>query len=479
MADQNPETFLHCAQTDDSDLQQFLKASNNEQTMTEQSSPPTASSPLTTECDVLVIGGGPAGSTVGALLAQRGHKVTILEKEHHPRFHIGESLLPANLPLLEKLGVAQAVRAIGIEKWGAEFVSPWHANQTQTFQFADAWDKSMPFSYQVRRSEFDEILIRNAARLGAEVIEGCRARDVAFAPDHSGATVHAQHEDGRVQHWRARFVVDASGRDTLLGKQFDVKRRNPRHNSSALYAHFTGVQRHAGQDEGNITIFWFEHGWFWLIPLADGATSIGAVVWPHYLKSRSKPVKDFFLDTIAMCPALAQRLAHATLSSGVEATGNFAYACTRTHGPNYLLIGDAFSFIDPVFSSGVMLAMQGGFVGAETVDTCLREPARAASALAHFDRQMRLGPKEFSWFIYRVTNPTMRDMFMEPSNVWRVKEALLSMLAGDIFGKTPIWRSLRMLKAIFYIASALNFKRSFKAMRLRKANIRVVEGAAP
>lgn len=445
--------------------------------MTEQRSTTPTSPAAPRECDVLVIGGGPAGSTVGALLAQRGHKVVVLEKEHHPRFHIGESLLPANLPLLEKLGVAEAVKAIGMEKWGAEFVSPWHDSKTQTFKFGDAWDKSMPFSYQVRRSEFDEILIRNAARLGAEVIEGCRVRDVAFEPDQSGATVHAVHDDGRSERWRARFVVDASGRDTVLGKQFDTKRRNPRHNSSALYAHFTGATRHPGQDEGNITIFWFEHGWFWLIPLADGTTSIGAVVWPHYLHSRSKPVRDFFLDTIAMCPALAERLVHATLSSEVAATGNFAYACEQTHGPNYLLIGDAFSFIDPVFSSGVMLAMQGGFVGAETVDACLREPAKAVSALAHFDRQVRLGPKEFSWFIYRVTNPAMRDLFMAPSNVWRVKEALLSMLAGDIFGKTPIWRSIAALKGIFYIASALNFKRSWQAMRLRKANIQVLEGA--
>ena len=444
--------------------------------MTQPSSPTSLPCAALSQCDVVVIGGGPAGSTAGALLAERGYHVVVLEKEHHPRFHIGESLLPANLPLLEKLGVADAVKAIGMEKWGAEFVSPWHDSKSQTFQFGDAWDKSMPFSYQVRRSEFDEILIRNAARLGAEVIEGCRVKDVAFAPDRSGATVQAQHEDGRVQHWRARYVVDASGRDTVLGKQFDVKRRNPNHNSSALYAHFTGATRHAGQDEGNITIFWFEHGWFWFIPLADGATSIGAVVWPHYLKSRSKPVKDFFLDTIAMCPALSERLAHAQLASEVEATGNFSYACKRTHGPNYLLIGDAFSFIDPVFSSGVMLAMQGGFVGAETVDICLREPAKAAAALAHFDQQVRLGPKEFSWFIYRVTNPAMRDLFMGPSNMLRVKEALLSMLAGDIFGKTPIWRSLAVLKGIFYIASAINFKRSWQAMRLRKANIRVVDG---
>jgi flavin-dependent dehydrogenase len=446
--------------------------------MTELDSPNIPPTAAAAECDVLVIGGGPAGSTVGALLAQRGHKVVVLEKDHHPRFHIGESLLPANLALLEQLGVAEAVRAIGIEKWGAEFVSPWHDNKSQTFMFGDAWDKSMPFSYQVRRSEFDEVLIRNAARMGAEVIEGCRVRQVVFAPDNSGATVHASHEGGDARQWHARFVVDASGRDTLLGKQFDIKRRNPKHNSSALYAHFTGATRHPGRDEGNITIFWFDHGWFWFIPLADGATSIGAVVWPHYLKSRTKPVKEFFLDTIALCPALSERLAHATLSSEVEATGNFSYACDRTHGPNHVMIGDAFTFIDPVFSSGVMLAMQGGFVAADTIDTCLREPAKASAALANFDRQVRKGPKEFSWFIYRVTNPTMRDLFMGPRNIWRVKEALLSMLAGDIFGKTPIWGSLALLKGIFYISSARNFRRSLQAARMRKANIRVVDDAA-
>lgn len=433
---------------------------------------------MTDQTDVLVIGGGPAGSTVSALLARRGHRVTLLEKEHHPRFHIGESLLPANLGLFEKLGVGDEIRAIGMEKWGAEFVSPWHDNKSQTFHFADAWDKSMPLSYQVRRSEFDEILIRNAARAGARVIEGCRVQDVAFDSDHTGATVRALHEGGRSEEFRTRFVVDASGRDTLLGRKFDFKRRNPRHNSSALYAHFKDATRLPGREEGNITVFWFDHGWFWFIPLADGTTSVGAVVWPHYLKSRSKPLGEFFLDTIAMCPALAARLANASLATQVEATGNFSYSCDRTHGPGYLLVGDAFSFIDPVFSSGVMLAMQGGFLAAETVDTCLRRPERAPAALAHFDREIRRGPKEFSWFIYRVTNPTMRDLFMGPRNILRVREALLSMLAGDIYGKTPIWASLRVLKAIYYIGSALNLRRSLHAMRMRKQNIRQVESAS-
>ena len=434
--------------------------------------------PQAHDCDVLIIGGGPAGSTAGALLAQRGLRVTLLEKDHHPRFHIGESLLPANLPLLDQLGVGDQVRAVGMVKRGAEFVSPWHDQATQTVYFNEAWDKSMPFAYQVRRSEFDEILLRNAQARGAEVNEGCRVREVEFHDGGARATVQAKRDDGTPARWNTRFVIDASGRDTVLGKKFGTKRRNPKHNSSALYGHFTGARRHPGQDEGNITIFWFDHGWFWFIPLADGCTSVGAVIWSYYLKTRDKPVKDFFLDSIAMCPALAARLEGAQLVCEVEATGNFSYSCEQTHGPGYLMIGDAFAFIDPVFSSGVMLAMHGGFVAADTVEKCLKEPASAAAALRDFDRQVRRGPREFSWFIYRITNPIMRDMLMAPSNVFRVKEALLSMLAGDIYGKTPIWGSLRILKALYYLLSLGNLRRSWRAARQRRFNIRRVDDEA-
>ena len=432
---------------------------------------------LRSACDVLVIGGGPAGSTAAALLAERGHRVTLLEKTHHPRFHIGESLLPANLPLLEKLGVADEVKAIGMEKWGAEFVSPWHEHK-QAFEFADALDKTMPMAYQVRRSSFDEILIRNAARKQARVVEGCQVNDVNFLPEEAGAVVHARHEDGREEIVQARFVLDASGRDTFLGNRLKAKKRNKEHNSTALYAHFSGAERNCGKAEGHITIFWFEHGWFWFIPLADGVTSVGAVSWPYYLKTRNKkPLDQFLMETIALCPALAARLQHAQRVSPVEATGNYSYVCDRTHGSNYLLLGDAYTFIDPVFSSGVMLAMQSAFVGAETVDVCLRQPERAAAALTKFDRMMRMGPKEFSWFIYRVTNPALRNMFMAPNNIFRVKEALLSVLAGDVFGHTPIRRPLFAFKTIYYLTSLFNLKRTLQAWRRRQYNIRVVDEA--
>jgi flavin-dependent dehydrogenase len=398
-----------------------------------------------------------------------GYRVVVLEKAHHPRFHIGESLLPANLPLLERLGVAEKVRAIGMEKWGAEFISHWDG-RCQEFQFANAWDKSMPLSYQVRRSEFDEILIRRAAAQGADVIEGCRVRDVDLRRD--GVRVHAVHDDGREQTWEAAQLIDASGRDTFLGSRLRTKQRNTSHGSAAMFAHYTGARRECGKREGNISVYWFDHGWFWFIPLADGTTSVGAVVWPQYMRTRSVPVHEFFLQTVAQCPPLAERLAEATMTTDVEATGNYSYACERSYGENFLLIGDAYTFIDPVFSSGVMMAMTGAAAAADTVDVCLKHPARKARALRKFERLMRHGPKQFSWFIYRVTNPTMREAFLGPRNVLRMEEALLSLLAGDIYGRTPIWTSLRLFKMMYYLISLANLGRTLRALRSRAANIR-------
>ena len=428
------------------------------------------------QCDVLVIGGGPAGTTVAPFLVEKGYRVVLLEKARHPRFHIGESLLPANLPLFDRMGIGDEIRRIGMLKPGAEFVSSQHG-MAQTYYFADAWDKSMPHAYQVQRSEFDEILIRNASSKGVEIHEGCKAKAIDFLADKS-AVVSAESDDGSVREWQARFVVDASGRDTFLANRFQIKHRNPKHNSSAVYGHFADAQRHPGDAAGNITIFWFDHGWFWFIPLTEGKTSVGMVTWPYYMKTKgSRSLEQFLMDGIAQCPPLAERLKSARLVNDVEATGNFSYVSERNHGENYVMLGDAYAFIDPVFSSGVLLAMNSGVIAADTIDTCLRQPGQAGAALHRFDKLMRHGPKEFSWFIYRVTNPIMRDFFMYPKNIFRVKEALLSVLAGDIFGKTPIWRSLWMFKVLYYTANLIQPRRAFQAWKRRRFNIRKVDEA--
>lgn len=421
-------------------------------------------------CDVFVVGGGPGGSTIATLLARKGHDVVLAEKEHHPRFHIGESLLPANLELFETLGVADEVADIGIDKWGAEFVSPVH-DHVQPYNFGEAWDKSMPKAYEVERAEFDRILFRNAARNGARTIEGTKVVDIDFhdSPRHDEegneyhVTVTTENEDGARQEWHSAFVADATGRDTFLASRHGWKRRSRKHNSAAVFGHFRDARRNPGKEEGNITLFWFDHGWFWFIPLKNGVTSVGMVTWPYHMKSRQgRPLEQFLFDNIDTVPELKRRLADASLVRDVQATGNFSYSADRTHGDRFLLVGDAFMFIDPVFSSGVMLAMQSGVFGAEAIDTVLREPARAKQALKAYDRQVRHGPKEFSWFIYRITKPVMRDLFMGPRNIFRVKEALISLLAADIYRGTPIWRSIATLKGIYYITSLARLRHSLR-----------------
>jgi flavin-dependent dehydrogenase len=427
-------------------------------------SPPNAA-PLEIDCDVLVVGGGPAGSTAAALLTGRGWRVVLVEKDKHPRFHIGESLLPLNLGLLEKLGVMKEIERIGMPKYGAEFISPEH-DGTITYDFANGWSKEFTHAYQVRRSVFDDILLRNAARKGATVIEECLVEEVAF-PREGGVVADGRDKAGQGYRWRARFLVDASGRETLLAGKLGLKRRNRKHSSAAIFGHFANAERLPGKAQGNISIFWFDHGWFWFIPLSDGTTSVGAVCWPAYMKTRRTDLTTFFHDTIAKCPAIAARLKNAQLTAEVTATGNYSYRATRMTGERYILIGDAFAFIDPVFSTGVYLAMNSAFHGAEAVDMCLREPQRATAALRQFETSVRRGIDTFSWYIYRATAPAFRRMFMAPNNKFRVVEALVSLLAGDVFGASPIGPRLVFFKLVYYLTSLFMLRTSVRTWRTR------------
>jgi flavin-dependent dehydrogenase len=410
------------------------------------------------DCDVFVVGGGPAGSTIAALLAERGHRVILADKDRHPRFHIGESLLPHNLPLFDRLGVRDKIEASAMHKYGIEFVSPYHGKSVK-YDFGRAYDKRFPYSFQVKRSSFDHMLLQNAAAKGATVIEECRVGAVAF-PDKESAVVTARGPDGEPLQWRARFVVDASGRDTLLAGQMDMKERNPRNNSAAIFGHFAGARRLPGKDEGNITIVWFDNGWFWFIPLSDGTTSVGAVCPAEFFKNRGTDLPAFFRQIIASSPEIASRLRDAELVGDVTATGNYSYSSKRTSGDRFLMVGDACAFIDPVFSTGVYLAMVSAFAAADAVDGCVKTPKKSARLLRRYDARTQRALGSFTWFIYRIREPAMRNLFMSPRNMFRVEEAVLSILAGAIFDGWPVRARLYLFRMIYYVTklSHLRFR---------------------
>ena len=209
-------------------------------------------------CEVFVIGCGPAGSTISAMLAQKGRDVAVVDKDRHPRFHIGESLLPLNMPILQELGVWQELNQIGIRKDAAEFESHAHS-KTVCFEFSEAFDKRWPHAFQVRRSEFDHMLLKNAADKGARIYEGARVTSVEFGnlARNEDSIVSLKLEDGTAQTWRTKFLVDASGRDTFLSNRFGIKRKNKKHASAAIFGHFRNARRNVGSAEGNITIVWF------------------------------------------------------------------------------------------------------------------------------------------------------------------------------------------------------------------------------
>ena len=408
------------------------------------------------DCDVLVVGGGPSGSTASALLCRRGYRVIQLEKDRHPRFHIGESLLPCNLPIMEELGVLEKVRALGVLKLGADF--PSGEGNYQTFHFRRALGDSPPHAFQVKREEFDQMLFEHARESGVDAREGVKVDRVTV--DGVGAVLaHAQDAEGKSFELRARYFVDASGRDTLLGNALKLKRKNDKHQSAAIFAHFRGVERRPGDDAGNISIYNFEHGWCWFIPLRDGVMSVGCVCWPEYLKQRRGRNEAFLLDTLKMMPDAWGRMAGAEMTSEVRVTGNYSYTCARMAGPGWVMVGDAYAFVDPVFSSGVYLAMHSGKQAAALVDAVLCEPASEAALQAAFTRRIRRGIRVFSWFIYRFNSPVMRGLFASPRNAWRVEDGVISMLAGDVFDSAPVMRRLQLFKMIYAIGGVLNAKR--------------------
>ncbi len=406
----------------------------------------------TDRCDVLVIGGGPGGSTAAALLAERGLDVVMIEKQQHPRFHVGESLLPKNLQIFDRLGLRDDVAAMGVLKPGAEFVS--ECGRSTSFPFNNSLNKAYTYSYQVHRAQLDERLFRNAAARGARTFERTTVTDLEFASGAHDARVTAVDENGDTCVYTAGFVLDASGRDTFIARRLGTVRANKQNTTAAVFAHFTGVEARSGELEGYITVHLAEDGWFWMIPLPDGVMSVGFVGNQSAFKTRTGTMQAFFDARLAGSPTVRERMKTAHRVSEVSTAGNYSYCARSAWGDRYLMIGDAFAFIDPVFSSGVLLAMTAGELGADVAATWLKDPAAGRAKARRAERSVREAMDSLCWLIYRINSPVLRSLFMAPRNTLQMRDGIVTLLTGNL-GKGVSRRPVLALKAIYYFISAL------------------------
>tara|TARA_A100001391_G_scaffold172353_2_gene133846 strand:- start:91 stop:1326 length:1236 start_codon:yes stop_codon:yes gene_type:complete len=318
--------------------------------------------------DVVVIGGGPSGATVSTLIAQQGYRVTLLEREHFPRYHIGESLIPETYWVLKRLGMLDRMKSSSfIKKYSVQFVSP-SGKHSAPFYFHDNKPHECSQTWQIQRSEFDVMMLDNAREQGVVVHEGARVLDVMFEGDRA-VGVQVKDESGNSQELRAKVVVDASGQSALLGNKFKLKVSDPSLNKGALWTYFKGAYRDEGKDEGATIVLSLrdKKGWFWYIPMQDDIVSVGVVADFDYLFKGRSTHDATYAEEMDNCPAVKERIASAEQMSPVKATKDYTYRASQAAGDGWVLVGDAFGFLDPLYSSGVLLALKSGELAADAI----------------------------------------------------------------------------------------------------------------
>jgi FADH2-dependent halogenase len=388
--------------------------------------------------DVAIIGGGPAGSTAATLLARAGRRVIVFEREKFPRFHIGESLLPFSMKAFTRLGVHEKfLRAGFIEKFGGDMCSSCSAEGVK-FYFEDGYNSQTDRSYQVRRAEFDQILLEHAAENGAEVHQQTAVDKLAFDPD--GATLTVAPTGARWEV-RARYVIDASGRNSVIGNIFKLKKQYKHLQKVSVFAHYDHVDRPSGRDGTLTRMVRGLDRWFWMIPLTATQMSIGIVIDAAALRASGKTPEEFFEQALAEQPLISQPMRYAQRVSPVHVAADFSYRNTRLVGDRWILAGDAAGFIDPVFSSGVFLAVLSGEAAADALVEVLDAPQKQRRLFRRYERMLNRAMDVYLRFVNAWYTQEFIEVFLSPQDFFQLPQAVNAVLGGNIGNSFAIrWR---------------------------------------
>ncbi len=389
--------------------------------------------------DAIIIGGGPGGATAAWYLAKAGKRALVLEKETFPRFHVGESLLPYNMPIFREMDLVPKLKEAGfMEKFGAQFLLPRGDRKAQ-FAFGNGRFATEPMSYQVERSKFDEVLLRHAEAAGAEVREGTAVKDYQIE-EGEGVTVTAQN-GGPPEEFRARFLVDASGTANFTGNREGLKELYEHHRKVAIYGHYRGVTLPEDRTRGDILIYRLENAWFWFIPLSDDRVSLGLVVDRSTFKERDLSPEALFDETVRRCPLLAERLADAERTMPLRTIADFSYRNRRLVSPHLVRVGDAAGFLDPIFSSGVYLAMMTGKLGAEGICEAIDGGNALNAALKRYEKTTWRYMKSYFEMIENFYRQPFFELLVQPDHRLRLADAVVALLAGQMEGGWAVrWR---------------------------------------